>query len=128
MWEIQIYSTFNYELHTISCMGPKICDLTPKEMKQFTTLNKWKVKIKIWKLGNCPCLSNLPSYCCYYYFINIVTVLYLNELALLKAHCFYINIFVIIIYVIIIWFLSLQKTFYRLYFNILRLNLKFLAL
>ena len=35
-------------------MAPKIWDLVPKEMKQVTTLNEFKAKIKIWKL-NCPC-------------------------------------------------------------------------
>ena len=41
-------------------MAPKIWDLVPKEMKQVTTLNKFKVKIKIWKLGNCPCRLSRP--------------------------------------------------------------------
>ena len=41
-------------LQTMSYMGPKIWDLVPKEVKQVTTLNKFKVKIKIWKLENCP--------------------------------------------------------------------------
>ena len=29
--------------------------LVPKEMKQVTTLNEFKAKIKIWKFENCPC-------------------------------------------------------------------------
>ena len=47
--------TVGYELQTISNMAPKIWDLIPKEMKQVTTLNEFKAKIKIWKLENCPC-------------------------------------------------------------------------
>ena len=47
--------TVRYELQTMSFMGPKICDLVTKEMKQVTTLNEFKVKIKIWKLETCPC-------------------------------------------------------------------------
>ena len=41
--------TVRYGLHTISYIGPEICDLVPKEMKQVTTLNEFKAKIKIWK-------------------------------------------------------------------------------
>ena len=47
--------TVRYGLQTIFCMAPKIWDLVPKEMKQVTTLNEFKAKIKIWKLENCPC-------------------------------------------------------------------------
>ena len=38
--------TVRYGLQTISCMAPKIWDLAPKEMKQVTTLNELKAKIK----------------------------------------------------------------------------------
>ena len=47
--------TVRYGLKTISYMAPKIWDLVPKEMKQVTTVNEFKTKIKIWKLENCPC-------------------------------------------------------------------------
>ena len=47
--------TVRYGLQTISYMTPKIWDLVSKEMKQVTTLNEFKAKIKIWKLENCPC-------------------------------------------------------------------------
>ena len=47
--------TVRYGLQTISYMAPKIWDLVPKEMKQVTTLNEFRAKIKIWKLENCPC-------------------------------------------------------------------------
>ena len=47
--------TARYGLQTISYKTPKIWDLVPKEMKQVTTLNEFKAKIKIWKLENCPC-------------------------------------------------------------------------
>ena len=46
--------TIRYGLQTMSYMGPKIRELVPKETKQVTTLNEFKVKIKIWKLENCP--------------------------------------------------------------------------
>ena len=39
--------TVRYGLQTISYMAPKIWDLVPKEMKQVTTLNEFKAKIKI---------------------------------------------------------------------------------
>ena len=35
-----------YGLRTISYIAPKICDLVPKEMKQVTTPNEVKTKIK----------------------------------------------------------------------------------
>ena len=47
--------TVRYELQTISYIAPKIWDLLLKEMKQVTTLNEFKTKIKIWNLENCPC-------------------------------------------------------------------------
>ena len=50
----KIVTPIKYELQTMSYMSPKIWDLVPKEMKQFTTLNEFKAKIKIWKLENCP--------------------------------------------------------------------------
>ena len=42
--------TARYGLQTISFMALKIWDLAPKEIKQVTTLNEFKAKIK-----NCPC-------------------------------------------------------------------------
>ena len=47
--------TVTYGLQTISYMAPKMWALVPKEMKQVTTLNEFKAKIKIWKLENYPC-------------------------------------------------------------------------
>ena len=42
--------TVRYGLQNMSYMGPRMWDLVPKEMKQVTTLNEFKAKIKIWKL------------------------------------------------------------------------------
>ena len=42
--------TVRYGLQTVSFMAPKIWNLEPKEMKQISTLNEFKAKIKIWKL------------------------------------------------------------------------------
>ena len=47
--------TVRYGLENISYMASKIWDLLPKEMKQVTTPNEFKAKIKIWKLENCSC-------------------------------------------------------------------------
>ena len=44
--------TVRYGLQAISYMVPKMWDFIPKEMKQVTTLNKFKAKIKLWKLEN----------------------------------------------------------------------------
>ena len=46
--------TVRYGLQTISYMPLKIWNLVPKEMKQITTLNEFKARIKSWKLENCP--------------------------------------------------------------------------
>ena len=46
--------TIRYGLQTMSYVGPKIWDLVSKEIKQVTILNKFKAKIKVWKLVNCP--------------------------------------------------------------------------
>ena len=56
--------TVRYGLKTISYMAPKIWNLVPKEMKQVTTLNEFKTRIKIWNLENCPwrlCRTYLPQ-------------------------------------------------------------------
>ena len=45
---------FRYRLEIMPCVGLKIWDLVSKEMKQVTTLNQFKAKIKTWKLENCP--------------------------------------------------------------------------
>ena len=45
--------TVRYGLQSMSYIGPKIWDLVPQEIKQVTTLNELKIKIKIWKLENC---------------------------------------------------------------------------
>ena len=44
-----------YGLQTISYVASKIWNLVPKEMKQIPTVNEFKAKMKIWKLGDCPC-------------------------------------------------------------------------
>ena len=46
--------TVRYGLQTLPYMSSKIWDLVPQEMKQVTTLNEFKAKIKTWKLENCP--------------------------------------------------------------------------
>ena len=43
-----------YRYQTMPYMGPKIWELVPKEMKQVTTLNEFKAKIKVCKLEDCP--------------------------------------------------------------------------
>ena len=52
------FSSRNIKTDTITdhlLHGSKNLGLVPKEMKQVTTLNEFKAKIKIWKLENCPC-------------------------------------------------------------------------
>ena len=45
----RIIKTVRFELQTISYMSKKILDLVLKDIKQLTTLNEFKAKIKIWK-------------------------------------------------------------------------------
>ena len=47
--------TLRYGLQAISYIAPKIWNNVPKEMKQITTLNEFKAKIKFWKFENYPC-------------------------------------------------------------------------
>ena len=47
--------TVIYGLQTISYTAPKIWDIILKEMKQVTTVNEFKVKIKIWESEYCTC-------------------------------------------------------------------------
>ena len=53
-----------YRLQTMFYMGPQIWDLVPKQTKQVTTLDEFK--IKIWKLKDCPyrlSRTYLPQIC-----------------------------------------------------------------
>ena len=36
-------------------LGPKICELTPTQIKGLISLNGFKKAIKKWKPANCPC-------------------------------------------------------------------------
>ena len=47
--------TRNYGLETLSCLGPKIYDMVPYEIKNSTTVQIFKAKIKSWVPAKCPC-------------------------------------------------------------------------
>ena len=40
---------------SISYLGPKIWDILPDDYKTIQNLDTFKIKIKKWKLENCPC-------------------------------------------------------------------------
>ena len=40
---------------TISCLGPKIWEQVPNEIKNSTSINNFKNKIKDWIPNECPC-------------------------------------------------------------------------
>ena len=47
--------TVAYGIQSISYMGPKIWTIVPESIKQASSLNEFKRKIKSWNPQNCPC-------------------------------------------------------------------------
>ena len=47
--------TRNYGLETLRCLGPKIYDMVPNEIKASTSVHIFKTKIKNWIPTQCPC-------------------------------------------------------------------------
>ena len=57
-------STTNYGLETLRCLGPKVYDMIPNEIKLSTSVNVFKTKIKKWTPTQCPCrlcLGYIPN-------------------------------------------------------------------
>ena len=52
---------FRYRLEIMPCLSLKIGDLVSKEMKQVTTLNQFKAKIKTLEVRKLSLAQNLPS-------------------------------------------------------------------
>ena len=44
-----------YGSETLSSLGPQIWDLIPLEVRNLTSLDKFKTKIRSWKTNQCPC-------------------------------------------------------------------------
>ena len=56
--------TRNYGLETLRCLGPKVYDMLPIEIKQSTSVQAFKMKIKKWLPTRCPCricLDYIPN-------------------------------------------------------------------
>ena len=47
--------TRNFGLETLRCLGPKVYDMVPIEIKQSTSVEVFKTKIKKWVPSQCPC-------------------------------------------------------------------------
>ena len=47
--------TVRYGIETVAFFGSRIWSYMPSELKESTSLNKFKSKIKTWKPENCPC-------------------------------------------------------------------------
>ena len=47
--------TVRYGIETVAFVGFRIWSNMPSELKESTSLNEFKKKIKTWKLENCPC-------------------------------------------------------------------------
>ena len=47
--------TVNYGLETLRCLGPKIWELVPKDLRNIQSLASFKSNIKKWIPHNCPC-------------------------------------------------------------------------
>ena len=57
-------STRNYRLETVRCLGPKVYDMIPNEIKNSTSVHVFKTKIKKWIPTQCPCrlcLDYIPN-------------------------------------------------------------------
>ena len=57
-------STRNYGLETLRCLGPKVYDMIPNEIKNSTSVHVFKTKIKKWIPTQCPCrlcLDYIPN-------------------------------------------------------------------
>ena len=48
-------STTIYGLETLRCLGPKIWNMVPHDMKNAKSVANCKTKIRKWKPVNCPC-------------------------------------------------------------------------
>ena len=56
--------TINYGLETLRCLGPKVYDMIPNEIKTSTSEHVFKTKIKEWIPTQCPCrlcLDYIPN-------------------------------------------------------------------
>ena len=47
--------TTNYGLETLRCLGPKIWNMIPSDIKSASTLSLFKQKIHTWVPTQCPC-------------------------------------------------------------------------
>ena len=47
--------TGSYGIETAALVGPQIWSYMPSELKESTSLNEFRSKIKSWKPENCPC-------------------------------------------------------------------------
>ena len=54
-FETRNVHTVTYGTETISSLGPKIWHIIPKNIKDSTTLNEFKSRIKKWTPALCPC-------------------------------------------------------------------------
>ena len=54
-FETRNVHTVTYGTETISSLGPKIWHIIPKNIKDSTTLNEFKRRIKMWTPALCPC-------------------------------------------------------------------------
>ena len=54
-FRIPFVRTVYYGSESTSCLGPKVWDIVPNEIKQAKSLNSFKEAIKKWRPQNCPC-------------------------------------------------------------------------
>ena len=47
--------TTHYGIQSVRYLGPKIWDMVPNNIKNCSSLNKFKNSIKSWKPNECPC-------------------------------------------------------------------------
>ena len=54
-WEIENFRTMKYGRETIRNLGPKMWSLVPNHIKEATSLQQFKKKIRLWKPNDCAC-------------------------------------------------------------------------
>ena len=55
MWETRAVKSVYHGTESLAFRGPKTWELVPEEIKNATSLNEFKVKIKNWEPKGCEC-------------------------------------------------------------------------
>ena len=54
-------NSIRYGIDSLTYLGPKIWNIVPEDIKKSESINVFKIKIKKWIPGDCPCRVCRPS-------------------------------------------------------------------